>query len=465
MSDYKGTKVLVVGLARTGLATARFLLERGADVTVTDLRPFKATQPYGDQLLDLASRLPGDLNLELGGHKASRFVGSDQVVMSPGVPFHQPVVKEALRSGVEIISEVELAYRHLRGRIVGITGSNGKTTTTTLIDRIFRDSGQQTFLAGNIGYPLIELVDQTDASSWLIVELSSFQLEGIDRFCCDTAVLLNITQDHMDRYDSFSDYVSAKARLFTNQTSQQHAVVNGMDRNIARLIPKIKSRVMTFSSLPDERLGLSLEHNWIVCRGSGQQQQLMNISEIPLKGIHNVENVMAALAVGLIHGIGRKSMIESVKSFGAVEHRLEWSGELEGITFFNDSKATNMDSCIKALEAIDRPILLILGGRNKGGDFSDLKDLVTDKVKHVFAIGESTQDIVESLTSSSSSTICHSMREAVELAFQHGCEGDSVLLAPACASFDMFQNYEHRGRVFKAEVQRLINQPGLQSVH
>lgn len=465
MSGYAGKRVLVMGLARTGLATARFLLERNADVIVTDLKAFKATQPYGDRLLDLASRLPGNLTLEMGRHNLESFTSADLVVVSPGVPMTQEVILAARNAGVEVISEVELAYRHLQGRIVGITGSNGKTTTTCLVGHILRHAGRKTFVAGNIGDPLVGFVDEDDADAWMVTELSSFQLEGIDRFCCHIAVLLNITPDHMDRYQSFSEYVNAKARIFKNQTSQHYAVVNAQDRIVGTLLPKVRSRPVTFSLRSSKEPGLSLEGEWIVYHSGSKDLPLMKTSEIPLKGMHNVENVMAALAVGLIQGIERNSMIEAIKTFQAVEHRLEWAGEVEGIVFYNDSKATNIDSCVKALQSFDSPILLILGGRNKGGDFGELKDLAADKVKRVFAIGESADEIVESLSGYASVTVCASMREAVERAFQQGTQGDTVLLAPACASFDMFQNYEHRGRVFKAEVQRLGKQPGLRRVH
>lgn len=468
VGDYRGRRILVVGLAGTGVETARFFLEQGAAVTLSDKRTLDQLQPYPERIFKLAGSAADRLTLETGGHRMATFLDADLIVVSPGVPMAVPELAEARRAGIEIVSEVEIAYRHLQGRIVGITGANGKTTTTALTGHLLKHSGLKTQIAGNIGPPyppLIACVGQDDPDSWLVTELSSFQLEGVERFCCHTAVLLNITPDHLDRYVSFDAYAQAKARIFRNQAEGQFAVLNGDDPAVLELLPQVRSRVTYFSVKSRRVPGLLLEKDWIEFNDGSQRLPLMRRGDIPLKGMHNVENVMAALAVGLNLGLETEIMIEAVKSFKPVEHRLERAGDIDGVAFYNDSKATNMDSCIKALEAFESPILLILGGRNKGGDFAVLQFLVRERVKRILAIGESTGQIMDALSGSVPISACGSMQEAVEEAFRYAQSGDTVLLAPACASFDMFRNFEHRGKVFKEEVARLRSNPGLVHVH
>jgi UDP-N-acetylmuramoylalanine--D-glutamate ligase len=467
-TEYRGKRVLVVGLAGTGVETARFFLERGAEVTVSDKKALELLGAHAGRLQELAAASAGKLTLETGGHQLASFLSAQLIVVSPGVPLANPECIAARRAGIEVVAEVEIAFRHLKGKIVGITGANGKTTVTALTGHLLQRCGLPTFIAGNIGAPyppLIACVGRDDEKSWLVTELSSFQLEGTDRFCCHTSVLLNITPDHQDRYATFEDYAQAKARIFRNQTADQHAVLNGDDPVVLGLLPQVSGRVTYFSLKSRREPGLVLEGEGIEFRDGRRREQVMRIGDIPLKGMHNVENVMAALAVGLNLGLETGDMIEAVKSFKPVEHRLEWVGEISGIDFYNDSKATNMDSCIKALESFNSPILLILGGRNKGGKFSVLRDLAREKVKRILAIGESQGQIVEALSDSAPITECASMQQAVESAFQYAHDGDTVLLAPACASFDMFRNFEHRGQAFKEEVARLHRHPGLTTVH
>ncbi len=443
----------MVGLAKSGVAAARFAASRGAFVTVNDS---KSLDRLGPEAAALATE---GVRVEAGGHPEELFRTADLVVVSPGVPADSPALDIARAAGVPVIAEVEFASRYLRGRIVGITGSNGKTTTTTLTGEILRDAGFATTVAGNIGTPLVSLVDASTDDTWHVVELSSFQLELIDRMRVHRAVLLNITPDHLDRHGSIEAYAAAKGRIFENQTGEDLAVLNADDPLVAEFADHTEARVCFFSRAGELGAGVCRIGDALVWSAAGNiREELIRIDEIPLFGEHNLENVCAALAVGRDLGIPVESMRETIRRFRGVEHRLERVAEVDGVTFFNDSKATNTDAAIKAIEAFDgRPgmTVLVLGGLGKGQDFGVLAAPAHGRVRHAVLIGEAAGEIEAALTGVCTVSRAGSMAEAVRLARGAAHPGDRVVLAPACSSFDMFENFEHRGRIFRQEVETL----------
>lgn len=449
----EGKKILVVGLARSGEAAASFLLSRGAQVVVTDSadRDDPEIAERKERLELLARRLGARLEFELGGHRIDSFVSSNLIVVSPGVPLTIEPLQRARAAGVEIIGELELAARYLKGKIVAITGSNGKTTTAALTGELLRAAGLRSRVAGNIGLPLVGFVDASRQDDFYVVEVSSFQLETIRLFRPYVAVLLNITPDHLDRYPSFEAYARAKQEIFRNQTEADWAVLNADDRLVASFGPQARARKLYFSRSRKLESGVYVDRGRIWYR-DGEELELMRLEEIPLRGAHNRENVCAALAAGLLCGADPEAMRRAVRSFKGVEHRLEFVAEIDGVGYYNDSKATNVDAALKALEAFDGNIVLILGGKDKGGDFSAMRELVAARVKHLLLIGAAREAIAAALGEVVPSSFCSSLEEAVERAHELARAGDVVLLAPACASFDMFRNYEHRGEVFKKAV-------------
>jgi len=443
-----GEKILVVGLARSGVAAAEFLAARGARVTVNDARPESELQ----QATDLRAK---GIEVIGGGHPQELFEKADLIVVSPGVPLALEPFRRARVAGVQIISEIELASRFLRGKLIGITGSNGKTTTTTLIGELLKDAGFPTQVGGNIGTPLISLVETSRDGGLTVAELSSFQLEAIEQLHVNVALLLNITPDHLDRYDSMADYAAAKANIFRNQTPEDIAVLNADNDWSARMNAKTEARSVYFSRLRELDEGIFLRGHEIIERSTGGQRVLLNRADIHLPGDHNVENVMAALAAGIACGASVDSMRETVRNFKGVEHRLEFVAEINGVRFYNDSKATNVDAAIKCLEAFSSGVIVILGGKDKGGDYLPLAPLVRERCEHVILIGAAADKIAAALDGTKPLHRAATMQEAVKLGLELGRTGDTVLLAPACASFDMFDNYEHRGRVFKEAVRSL----------
>jgi UDP-N-acetylmuramoylalanine--D-glutamate ligase len=448
----KDKDVVIVGLARSGVAAARFAASRGARVTVNDAKP---ADRLGPEAAALASE---GVRVEAGGHPESIFTSADLVVVSPGVPADSAPLEAARRAGVPVIAEVELAARYLRGRIVGITGSNGKTTTTTLAGEVLRDGGLDTAVAGNIGTPLVTLVDRSTDETWNVVELSSFQLELVDRMRVHCAVLLNVTPDHLDRHKTLEAYAEAKGRIFANQTADDLAVLNADDPIVMEFADRTPARVTFFSRAGELGAGVCRMGDRIVWRAAGGSvEELLRVDEIPLFGEHNLENVCAALAVGREAGVPAERMRETIMNFRGVEHRLERVAEIDGVLFFNDSKATNTDAAIKALEAFDgRPgqSVVIFGGQGKGQDFTVLAEPARGRVRHAVLIGEAAGEIEAALAGVCATSRAGSMAEAVDRARDEAREGDRVVLAPACASFDMFEGFEHRGRIFKEEVDR-----------
>ena len=449
--ELRAKRVLVVGLARTGVATALFCAARGALVTATDAR---TENEIGEAIAPLRA---AGVCLELGGHRENSFLEQDLIVPSPGVPADAPLLQAARAKGVTIWSEVELADRFLRGFLIGITGSNGKTTTTSLIDHILKNAGFSTILAGNIGTPLIARVDQTSGDSITIVELSSFQLELIATFRPNISVFLNLTPDHLDRHHTLEAYGRAKARIFENQTEADSAVLNADDPATTPLAPATP-RVYWFSRKQRVAQGAFVRGTEIMFRQDGQEEAVLHLMDIPLAGTHNVENVLAAVAAARLAGAEPAAIAKGVGTFAGVEHRLEFVAEIRGVRYYNDSKATNVDATLKALDAFPGRILIVLGGKDKGSDYTVLQKPLREKAILALLIGAAAEKIENQITGSVAIERAGTIERAVEIASHAARPGDVVLLAPACASFDQFQNYEHRGRVFKELVHQLERQ-------
>ena len=441
-----GKKVLIIGAARSGIAAAKFLLDQGAVVALNDRKPLDQWSPEALALKESGvGLLPGDPpgwlldQLEL-------------VVVSPGVPANIIPIRYVERAGAEVIGEVELAARYLKGRIVAITGSNGKTTTTSLIGELLRDAGLPGVqVGGNIGRPLISMIDGSRDDGWTVVELSSFQLETIKTFRPAIAIVLNVTPNHMDRYETFNDYAAAKHRIFMNQTVDNVAVLNADDETVSSWASGLRARVMWFSVRKVLNEGVFLRDNELVYK----DQVLLRVDELKLRGLHNVENVAAAFAAGIAAGASIESMAATAKQFNPVEHRLEFVAEIARVRFYNDSKATSVDATTKALEAFAQDagkIVLILGGRGKKAPYEPLASLVKSKVRKLILIGEDAETIEKELGGFASFEYASDMSDAVTRSFKAAEKGDVVLLAPACASFDMFESFEHRGKVFKSAV-------------
>ncbi|MGA8923973.1 MAG: UDP-N-acetylmuramoyl-L-alanine--D-glutamate ligase [Candidatus Dormiibacterota bacterium] len=446
--ELEGKRVLVVGLARTGIATALFCAARGARVTATEERA-------ETNIAEAAAKLrAAGVTLEVGGHREATFLAQDLIVPSPGVPATMPLLEAARAAHIPVWSEIELAWRFLRGKLVAITGSNGKTTTTSLTGHIFESAGIPTIVAGNIGTPLISRVTETSDATVSVVEVSSFQLELIEKFRPDIGLLLNITPDHLDRHPSMEAYGRAKARLFENQVESDAAILNADDAGAAQFAPA-RPRVFWFSRTKRVASGIFLRDEDLIFRRDGAESVLLRRADIGLRGNHNVENVMAAAGAAFLAGIAPQAIAAAVRSFAAVEHRLEFVAEINGVEYFNDSKATNVDATLKALDAFPGNLLVILGGKDKGGDFTLLRDPLHKHAKVALLIGAAAEKIESQISGAvpleSVGTIEHAVRRAAELAKP----GDTVLLAPACASFDQFHNYEHRGRTFKQRVRLL----------
>ncbi len=448
--DYRGKKVLVVGAARSGIAAAEFLLAQGATVVLTDSRRPEELPPSIGQLR--GGNSGSRLLLELGGHRAASFQECDLVVTSPGVPLSLEFFAGSRSAGIPIIAEVELAYRHIKGRILGITGSNGKTTTTVLVAEMLRAGGLRGHAAGNVGVPLIGFVADSSIEDLYATELSSFQLESIDRFRPAVATMLNLTPDHLDRYAGFEEYAAAKRRIFMNQEPGDFAVLNLDDPLVAAIAEDLASTAVFFSRHAKPRRGTYVDSGRVLHRDGDSEKELFLVDDITLRGEHNLENVLAAATVSLLAGVQPEGLRTAVKRFKGVEHRLEWVAEIDGVRYFNDSKATNVDAAVKAIRSFPGGIHLIAGGRDKGADFSVLRDLVRDRVKELVLIGEAAEKIERALTGHTGIRRASSLEEAVGICRQRALPGEIVLLAPACASYDMFENYEHRGRVFKKSV-------------
>ncbi|HEY0726782.1 MAG TPA: UDP-N-acetylmuramoyl-L-alanine--D-glutamate ligase [Pyrinomonadaceae bacterium] len=447
--EVAGKKVLIIGAARSGIAAARFLVERGAVVALNDQKPIEKWSAEALALKEVGVGL-------LPGEAPSWLLDQiELVVVSPGVPATIIPIRYAERAGAEVIGEVELAACFLKGHVVAITGSNGKTTTTSLIGELLRDAGFTVQVGGNIGRALISMVESSRDDGWTVAELSSFQLETIKTFRPSIAVVLNVTPNHMDRYESFNDYAAAKHRIFMNQTEEDVAVLNADDETVSSWADGLRAKVMTFSVRKELERGVFLRGDELVFRWDEGEQDLLRVSEMKLRGLHNVENVAAALTVGIAAGAKIELMRETVKAFNPVEHRLEFVDEIRGVKFYNDSKATSVDATLKALEAFANDagqVVLILGGKGKKAPYAPLAPLVREKVRKLVLIGEDAETIANELGEYAQFERATDMKDAIARSFEAAEKGDVVLLAPACASFDMFESFEHRGKVFKGDV-------------
>lgn len=451
--ELKGRKSLILGAGKSGVESARFLAGHGATVALHDRKPV-------EEWSDAARSLKESHNVGLiSGDLPSLLLDQiDLVVISPGVPTNTIPARYVDRKDGEVIGEIELAYRFLKGRVVGITGSNGKTTTTALIGELLKNAGVKTQVGGNIGTPLLSLTETSTDETWTVAELSSFQLETIKDFRPNVGLCLNVTPNHLDRYDSFQDYAAAKHRLFMNQTADDTAILNADDKITASWAAGLKAKVVMFSVKAELDNGFFLRGSELICRADGEENILTTRDDIFLRGLHNVENVLAAFAAGFACGASPESMRETVKEFKGVEHRIEFVAEIDGVKFYNDSKATSVDATSKALEALsgdDGRTILILGGRGKNAPYAPLIGLIEASVRALILVGEDADNIESQLSGHADILRADSIDDAVKKGFETAMAGDAVLLAPACASFDMFKSFEERGDVFKAAVMRL----------
>ncbi|HWG20491.1 MAG TPA: UDP-N-acetylmuramoyl-L-alanine--D-glutamate ligase [Terracidiphilus sp.] len=445
MMDLKGKKVLVVGLGKSGLAAALFLRRRGAQVTVSDVRSAEALAK------DIPSLLEEGINVETGGHGLLTFRRQDLIVVSPGVPLDTPELAQVRSFGLPIIGELELAARFLKGKTLAITGSNGKTTTTTLVGEILKEAGLPTLVGGNIGVPVIGLIDESTDETWSVLEVSSFQLESTQQFHPAIAVILNITPDHLDRHGTFENYSLAKERIFAEQTAGDAVVLNADDARTAESAPRSKASVYWFSHRHAVEQGAFVHDGQICFRAAKDApvEPILALSGISLKGEHNVENVLAAVCASRVAGCPADAVRRAIENFKAVEHRLEFVATVNGVDFYNDSKATNVDATAKAIAAFPGGIHLILGGKDKNSDYTLLSPLLRERVRAVYTIGSAAAKIESHLRGVVPIHSCETLDKAVKTAAAAARPSDIVLLAPACSSFDQFENYEHRGRVFK----------------
>lgn len=437
--DYHNQKVTVVGAGRSGFDLATYFRERGAEVTLSDRRG-------AEQIDGLSALREAGVLLDLGGHTPERFSGADLVAISPGVPLTVPAVEAARTAGVPVLGEIEIAFRELSAPLVAITGTNGKSTTTTVMGEVFRAWGKRTFVGGNLGTPLIAAAG-CDDWEWVVAELSSFQLEAIADFRPRYALLLNLSEDHLDRYPDMASYVAAKVRLFENMSEDDVAVLNAEDDRVLEATAGIRPRRVHFSSARLLAEGMGFDGCEIVWRCSGLEHRFP-VAELQLKGMHNIENVMAALIPPLLEGCPPALAWRAACAFAGLVHRMELVRILDGVTWYNDSKGTNVGSVVKSLAGLDAPVTLIAGGKDKGGDYAPLGVPLREKVRHLILIGQAAPRMEEILGGWARTVRAATLEEAVLLARELTPAGGSVLLSPGCSSFDMFKSFEERGEVF-----------------
>jgi UDP-N-acetylmuramoylalanine--D-glutamate ligase len=442
--DFKGKRVTVVGLARSGVAAARALHGLGAAVTVTDKKP---AGQLTEQIKALGS---GGIRLEAGGHPDRVFLEADLIVLSPGVPKMAPILA-AQRRGVKVISELELAWLLSDSPFIGITGTNGKSTVTTLVGLMMKKTGRKMLVAGNIGNALTEDPRLLRRQDWIVAELSSFQLEDIETFRPRVATILNITQDHLDRYHDIDEYAEAKARVFMNQQKEDFLVLNFDDPLVKALAKRTSATVVPFSRLLRFNPGACMLDGYLLFNG----KRVCRAGEIRIKGVHNLENALAAAAMALCAGADRDAVAAVLREFPGLEHRLEFVRERNGVTYINDSKGTNVGAVVKSVEGFTQPVILIAGGLDKGSDFRPLFNLFRQKVKLLILIGKAAEKMAETLGTATEALFAKTLQDAVRAGAGRALPGDVVLLSPACASFDMFKDFEDRGRQFKEAVMAL----------
>jgi UDP-N-acetylmuramoylalanine--D-glutamate ligase len=448
--DFQGKRVTVVGLARSGVAACKALLACGASVVASDRAPTERLSPGARDLEPLGVRL------ETGGHRRESFLAADLIIVSPGVPTELPLLAEAEGRGIPLWGEVELAARLTPARFLGVTGSNGKSTTTSLLGAMLEAAGLPTVVAGNIGTALCEVVPGLTPAHWVVAELSSFQLETIRTFRPHVALLLNLAPDHLDRYADLPAYYAAKARIFGNQTADDVAVLNADDPETLRWAEGIRARSLFFSRTRSVEDGGCVEQGSLVLRRAGRSEPICGTDEVRIRGLHNLENALAAAVAAAAVGAPPAALARASREFPGLPHRLELVGELDGVRYINDSKGTNVGAVVKSLESFAAGVILIAGGKDKGGEFAPLRPLAASRVKMLLLLGEAGPKIRAQLAGACPMEDVPSMEAAVARGAALGAAGDTVLLSPACASFDMFQHFEHRGDVFREAVQALI---------
>lgn len=446
--DFAGKKIIIIGMGKTGIATARFLGKQGAKVVVTDEKP---SEQWGGDFKQIAS----EEWLEVGDYNVRVLEGAHMVVPSPGVPPNNHLLVEAQKKNISVVSEIELAFWFLKVPIIAVTGTNGKTTTTTLLGEILKRSGKKVFVGGNIGNPLIEYAVAPQTDDFIVAEISSFQLQWIEKFRPFIAVLLNITCDHINYHGSFDEYRRVKAAIFANQTKKDFAILNAADREQDLLAYGIEAQILKFSSKDTLSQGIFVKNNDIVLITPEGEEEKYPLEMINLPGLHNVENVMAAIMAARLCGCSQDDIMAAIGDFRGLPHRIEFAGEKNSIRFYDDSKGTNVGSVLRALETFDRPVILLLGGRDKDGDFESLKPLLKEKTKKVILFGEARDRIASLIGNDVPVSKEPVLRKAVLSAYQDARSNDIVLLSPGCASFDEFANYKERGNFFKDVVRNL----------
>lgn len=445
--NFEGKKALVCGMARSGISAAEFLKSKGADVTLQDLKKKEA-------LGDVSSLENKGIKIYAGKNPDDIANDMDIIVLSPGIPTSLPFIVEAEKNGVPVISEIELSFMFTPCPVMAITGTNGKTTTTTLTGEILKSYYPKTEVVGNIGIPYSEKVPSLTEDSRIVAEISSFQLEKIKTFKPKVSAVLNITPDHLDRHKTVENYIAMKERIFENQTSDDFCVLNCEDEACLKMADKTKAKVMFFSSKKPLEKGIYLDNGNIILKWEDTNETVINIDELQILGVHNYENVMAAVAIGFLTGVPMDNIREVLKNFKGVEHRIEFVDTVDGVDYYNDSKGTNPDAAIRAVLAMKKPIVLIGGGYDKGSEYDEWVETFEGRVKHIVLIGVTAQKIKETCYKYEFRhvTICETFDEAMELSKNIANEGDCVLLSPACASWGMFDNYEQRGDMFKEKV-------------
>jgi len=446
--DIKGKKVLVIGLAISGIPTVQVLYELGAKIKVNDKKTEEMLREAVIQLKDI------EFEMVSGDHPVQLADWPDFAVISPGVPMDIPLVREIKKNGKEVLSEIELAYRLTRAPIVAITGTNGKTTTTALTGEIFKRSGRKTYVVGNIGKPIISVALTADVKDILVAEVSSFQLEGVRDFRPAASVILNLTHDHLNRHKTFENYINAKARIFENLAKQEYVVLNADDEKTFKLVQKCRARVVYFSRKQLLDTGAFVDDGYIIVKKGDIKEKVCSVQDLRIPGTHNIENALAATALAWSAGVRTGIIGDALKAFEGVEHRLEYVETINGVRYVNDSKGTNPDASIKAIQALEKPIILIAGGMDKGSDFDEFVHNFNNKIKGIVLLGETAQKIKNTCQKKGYNNIyiVKDMEEAVNTAAEMAEDGDSVLLSPACASWDMYKNFEERGRIFKESV-------------
>ena len=449
MMEVKGKKISVIGAARSGVGAAKLVKKLGGIPFVSDFSP-------KEKMYDAVNQLEIEkINFEFGGH-SDRVYESTLMIVSPGVPNDSQVVKTARAKGINLISEVEFAYHYCKGKIIAITGTNGKTTTTSLCGHVFNTCGYKTHVAGNIGLAFSEIALDVQEGEFVSLEVSSFQLDLIDKFKPAAAMILNITPDHLNRYEnSVEKYAQSKQRIYENQDSNDFLILNKDSQSVMDYLSDHKSKSIYFSLDEEQTNGCFIKDDKVIYKLDGKEKFICSRNDIKIRGEHNLANAMSVICAAKAFNLDNKGIIKGLQTFESVEHRLELVRQIDGVKYINDSKATNVDSVWYALKSFDEPILLILGGQDKGNDYNQIKELVLQKVKKIYAIGSSAEKVFNFFHQDVKVEIEKSLEDAVKSSSRESRSGDVVLLSPACASFDMFNNYEHRGKVFKETVNKL----------